>query len=53
MHEHEIKVRWKHIKGRKYEVEGVIMEADSPEQAIEKWCRTKKPCEVEGSGDDK
>lgn len=42
MKEHEIKVRWRHIEGRGYEVEGVIIPASSPEEAIRKWSRESK-----------
>lgn len=42
MKEHEIKIRWRYVEGRGYEVEGVIIPANSPEEAIQKWSRRKR-----------
>jgi len=37
-----IKVRSRHIGGKRYEVEGVIIDADSMSEAVRKWSRNPK-----------
>ena len=37
-----LRVKSRHIHGRRYEVEGVIIQADSMSEAVRKWTRTPK-----------
>jgi len=42
MEKEPLRVKSRHVQGRRYEVEGVIITADSMSEAVRKWARTPK-----------
>ena len=40
-----LKIKSRQIREKLFEVEGVIITADTMTEAIRKWCRAKKECE--------
>lgn len=48
MRDQKITLTARFIKHGKYEVKGVILNAKDEVDAVRKYCRKKKPCEIEG-----
>lgn len=44
MKEYPLKIRSRAVKDGMYEIEGVIIYADTHAEALRKWCRAKKEC---------